>query len=204
VGGDYAGAEGHLETARGNFEKPQMKSRLTDYLEPLGHLRFCRGDYPSALAAYERGLAAGEGALGPDHPSLAALLLGVGRTEVRLGRLDEAAVAIERARALMEKATDARSPALTRPLLALAELRRARKQPDDAVRLLERALSLPPYQDLTAEAQLTLADTLWPAEQDRPRARALAEQARAWYAARGHRPGTDRAARWLDEHRAPE
>ncbi len=201
--GDYAGAAGHLGRARGPLEKPQAKNRLADLWQPVGDLYFARGDYPSALAAYERGVAAREQTLGPDHLYLYGLLLGIGRTDVRLGRLDDAEAAIERARARMDKVMDPGSPAMTRPLLALAELRLARKKPEDAVPLLERALSLAPYQDLTAGARLTLAEALWQLGKDRARARALAEEARAWFASVGHRPGVDRATRWLDQHPGP-
>jgi hypothetical protein len=69
----------------------------------------------------------------------------------------------------------------------------------DAVPLLTRCLSLAAA-DNGAEPQLTLAEALWQIGDDRPRARALAEEARAFYAHLGHRPGLARASRWLDEH----
>jgi hypothetical protein len=51
-----------------------------------------------------------------------------------------------------------------------------------------------------SEIQLTLAEALWQIGQDRPRARSLAEQARAAYEHIGHAPGLARATRWLAEH----
>lgn len=50
---------------------------------------------------------------------------------------------------------------------------------------------------------MTLADALWPARDDRPRARQLVEDAQAQYQHAGHKPGTERAARWLGAHPAP-
>jgi hypothetical protein len=69
------------------------------------------------------------------------------------------------------------------------------------VPFLERALALE-HAELTSEVELALAEALWRTDQDRPRARALVEKARAAYARIGHRPGQGEAARWLSEHPA--
>ncbi|MFI5299852.1 MAG: hypothetical protein ACHREM_17325, partial [Polyangiales bacterium] len=64
------------------------------------------------------------------------------------------------------------------------------------VAMLERALAQHDF-DFEPEVQLTLADALWILGDDRPRARALAEKARAHYQSVGHRAGEDRATLWL-------
>ncbi len=65
--------------------------------------------------------------------------------------------------------------------------------------LLERALDLQSFES-EPEIQLALAEALWRLGDARPRARALAEQARAHYEHIGHRPGQEQATRWLAEH----
>jgi hypothetical protein len=83
--------------------------------------------------------------------------------------------------------------------LGLAELALARHKPDEAALRLERALVLHDP-SVEPEVELTLSEALWQAGKDRARARTLAGLARAWYERIGHRPGLDRATRWLDEH----
>ena len=133
-------------------------------------------------------------ALGPDHASVGSALLGVGRCEVRLGQLDPAAATLERMRTIFEKAHIPDGGSISQ---SLGELALARGKPADAVSLLERALAI---DDTDAEVTLTLADAVWKLGKDRKRARELAEHARALYEKLGHRPGAERAARWLAEH----
>jgi tetratricopeptide (TPR) repeat protein len=118
---------------------------------------------------------------------------------VRLGRLDAAAPLLERALAVREKALGSKHADLAEPLLGLAELHLARGKPELAVPLLERALAMDDKEE-NDDIRLTLAEALWRLGKDRPRARALAEEARARYERIGHEPGLERAARWLREH----
>jgi len=84
------------------------------------------------------------------------------------------------------------------PLLGLGELSLARRRPEHALPLLERALTLDDSEYIS-EIQLTLAEALWQLGRDRPRARTLADQARASYQRLGHAVGLARASRWLAE-----
>jgi serine/threonine-protein kinase len=168
-------------------------------LSTLGEARSAMGDYQGAVALFTRALAIREKAIGPDHPSIAGVLANLGHARARLGQLDAARPLLERALAVREKAQGTSHPDLSEPLLYLGDLAVARGAPVEAEALLERALALH-EPDSEREVQLTLAEALWRIGKDRPRARALAEQARAGYARIGHRPGQDRAARWLAEH----
>jgi hypothetical protein len=85
------------------------------------------------------------------------------------------------------------------PLLGLGELYLARREPDKARTVLERAATLENV-ELEGEIQLALAEALWELGKDRPHARTLAEQCRAAYERIGHAPGLDRATRWLADH----
>jgi serine/threonine protein kinase/tetratricopeptide (TPR) repeat protein len=168
-------------------------------LSTLGEARSAMGDYPAAVALCTRALAIREKALGPDHPSIANVLANLGHARARLGQLDAARPLLERALAVREKAQGASHPDLSEPLLYLGDLALARGAPAEAAALLERALALHDP-DSESEVQLTLAEALWKIGKDRPRARTLADQARSRYERIGHRPGQDRAARWLADH----
>ena len=168
-------------------------------LATLGEARSAMGDFPGAVALCTRALAIREKALGPDHPSVASVLANLGHARARLGQLDAARPLLERALAVREKAEGASHADLSEPLLYLGDLALARGAPADAEALLERALALH-NADTESEVQLTLAEALWRVGKDRPRARTLAEKARSRYEHIGHRPGSDRAARWLAEH----
>jgi serine/threonine-protein kinase len=178
------------------LEHPRLATALTN----LGEARCDSGDALGAIPLFERALALRQKALGPDHPDLAYTLDGLGRAKTHLGQLDAAQLLLSRALALKEKAFGPANPELAGPLLSLGELALARGKPDEARPLLERALSLHAKQ--RAPLQLALAEALWRADKDRPRSRALAEEARAIYAGVDHRPGMERASRWLTEHAA--
>jgi serine/threonine-protein kinase len=199
--GDYPRAKAAQERVLALYAKsfsPDHPAVATS-IHNLAMVLFAMGDYPQALAKYEQALALREKALGPDRPDVAYSLAGKGRTLVRLGELDAALPVIERSRAVLEKALGASNPDLTEPLLYLGELSLARHRPDEAVPLLERALALGEA-EYTSETQLALAEALWQVGKDRPRARALVEQARAAYERIHHHPGLERATRWLSNH----
>ncbi len=200
--GDYAGAEAAHARALAIKEKglgpdhPSVAATLTN----LGNVLFAMGEPARAVAAYERSLVIKEKGLGPDHPDVASSLVGLGRASIRAGQLDEAARLLERARAAREKRLGPKHPDLSGPLLGLGELSIARGVPAEAARHLERALALD-SPEWKSEIQLTLAEALRRSGHDRPRARALAEEARAAFERARHRPGLDRATRLLDELR---
>jgi tetratricopeptide (TPR) repeat protein len=147
----------------------------------------------------QRALSILEKKLPPDHPDLAYPLLGIGRALVRLNHGDAAFRALDRARELREKT---KGGDVSEPLLELGVLYLAQRNAKAAVTVLERALaSASPLAG--GDIHLALADGLWQTGSDRPRARELAEWARAYYERIGHRPGLDRSTRWLTDHPAP-
>ncbi len=164
-----------------------------------------RGEVPRAESLGQRALVIWEKALGPSHPDVAYALAVLGRVRTRQGRLDDARALLERGRAVREKQAFHEDAVLSDVLQAAAELELARAQPARAVSLVERALAVhgvPARANETADMQLLLAEALWRAGQDRPRARALAEEARAAYERLGHKPGLETATRWLAGHPA--
>ncbi len=201
VTGDYARARVTLERALAIWEKALGPDHpdVAGLRINLGVVLRETGEYPQAAATLERARAIWEKALGPDHPAVAESLEELGRTLIRQGQLQAARPLLERARALREKALGPAHPDLAASLLGLGELALARHTPEEAVPLLERALTLDNV-TLKPVIQLTLAEALWQADKERPRALALAGQARAFYERIGHRPGLDRAKRWLAEH----
>src|SRR5262249_14568746 len=88
------------------------------------------------------------------------------------------------------------------PLLGLGELYLARRRPEQAVPLLERALGLEPS-EYTASVQLTLAEALWPGDKDKKRARTPAQEVQASYERLRPRPGIRQGARRALAARAP-
>ncbi len=203
--GDYPRAKVLAERALSRFEDllgPDHRL-VASSLVSLASVLHDMGDYPQALAGYTRARAIREKATGPERSGSAFCMAGQGRALTRLGRFDEALPLLESARAVLEKAQGASNPLLTWPLLGLGELSLARGKPDQAQRPLERALVLddPETQPMI---QITLAEALWQVGKDRPRARALAGQARATYERIGHQPGLERVARWLRDHPVKE
>ena len=157
------------------------------------------GDPQKALDYSLRGLAISEKARGAEHPDLCDPLTNAARAEVRVGKLGDARAHLDRAIRLVTRAHGPSHPLLADPLLGLGELHLARNEPAEAVLVLERSLALAAA-GAAAEARLALADALLKSGGDRSRARALAEEARAFYERVGHHIGAERAARWLAEH----
>jgi tetratricopeptide (TPR) repeat protein len=118
---------------------------------------------------------------------------------MKLGRYDTALPLIERARVMREKALGPSHPDLADPLCLEGEIWLARKRPDVALPLLERALGMANASG-KAELQVDVADALVGLGKDPARARDLVEQARAHFEEVGNRIGLDRATRWLEEH----
>jgi serine/threonine-protein kinase len=201
--GDYPGAVAVHERALAIKERalgPEHRS-VASSLNNLGSALSDLGELARAVAVLERALAIKERALGPDHPDVASTLTVLGRARVRAGQLEAARPLLERSRALREKAEGSAHPNLAEPLLGLGELALARRAPEEAAPLLERALLLDSA-ECARDVELALAEALWQLGQDRPRARALAARAQAAYERLHHRPGLERATRWLAAHPA--
>jgi serine/threonine-protein kinase len=173
-----------------------------EWLTNLAGVLRIMGRYEEAKAQHERSLAIWEKALGPDHPDVALALTTLGRILVHGGELDAAAGRLQRALSIYEKTLGKSHPFLAAPLLGLGELALARGAPAEAAPLLERALSFD-ASAVRAEVLLALANTLWAVGKDRPRAIALATQARENAARIGHEPHLAKVTRWLAKHQLP-
>ena len=82
-------------------------------------------------------------------------------------------------------------------LLALGRARDGLERLERAARLLDSPKVYPPA---SADAKLALADALWTAGNDRPRARALALEAQGVYAKHQRSRESAAAEKWLQAH----
>jgi tetratricopeptide (TPR) repeat protein/predicted Ser/Thr protein kinase len=156
------------------------------------------GRHKEALETTERALAIWERSLGPTHPLLAGPLTLRGVELRHLGRYAEARAPLERALAIQEKELGREHPDLTHPLVAQGELLLSQRRPAEALPILERALKLSPPGNVRAEAQFALARALWEARSaERPRARALATQARDYWQRLGQPAREMPISQWL-------
>ena len=147
----------------------------------LAETKYRTGEYAEAIRLIEPALAYVERTAHCDGVSCAYALATLARAHVEAGHLDLAEPLNERSIGIYERTQGPTFPALVRPLVVQGLLALARDRPADAVAPLTRALDLaletwePPLEH--AELRLALADALWRADRDRPRARELASQA---------------------------
>jgi serine/threonine-protein kinase len=171
-------------------------------LANLGGTIAALDDFAGAVPVLERGVAILQRALGPDHVLLVTALSELGRVRMSLGQLDAAQERLEQARAMSERIPGLSPLRKSPPLIGLGELYLARHEPAKAVSVLENVLGLG-LVDVRGDTMLDLAEALWQVGKDRPRARSLAEEARAAYAHDGDKPAAAEAAKWLAKHPAP-
>lgn len=198
---------GRYEDARLRFERALAIQEKTfgpghpdvaGMLVNLGGVLADMGRHEEAKARQERALALLEKGLGPQHPVLSIPLTLLGRSLTQLGRHAEAQRQLDRALALQEQPQEHAGQA--EPLTGLGLLQLARGRPAAAVPLLEQALRLAPEQAGT-EVRFVLAQALWEAKQDRPRALELATRAREEWRRRGHAAKVAEVSRWLEARR---
>ena len=139
--------------------------------------------YALARLLFERALAIGEKALGPEHPDTAGILLNLALVRHEQGDLAGALPLYERARAVHEKALGPEHPATASSLNNLAALLKGQGDLARARPLYERALAirekvLGPEHPYTATSLNNLA-TLLQNQGDLARARPLYERALA-------------------------
>jgi tetratricopeptide (TPR) repeat protein/tRNA A-37 threonylcarbamoyl transferase component Bud32 len=182
--GDFAKQREEAQRAIAIFEKslgpdhPHVAMAVANLAVALHNL----GDHAAALEQFRRSLAIYEKMLGPNHPEVASPVEGVGR-ELRCvgGHAREALALARRAVALTEK-LGKNHPELASPVTFLGLALLDVGEVNEAVAAFERALplrvkanALP--EDL-AETKFGLARALWLQGRDRPRAVALAKEAR--------------------------
>jgi serine/threonine protein kinase len=138
-----------------------------------------------ALTHVDRAVALIETGLGASHPVLATQLNNRGEILDALGRPREARQSFERARVIWERelGLDDRNLAYALTGIGLSYL--AEDDASSALAPLERAFKIREAHEVDpsrrAETRFALARSLWEANRDRGRARALAEQAREGY-----------------------
>ncbi len=163
------------------------------------------GEFDKAAENHRRALSLAEKALGPEHPDLVFHLYSMGLGLQERGELDEARTYLERALAIFEKKLGPEHPLTAYPLTSLSDVYLKLGRVDDATVFAERAVRIreakPGDAADLAESRLALAEALWTTRRDRPRALALAEQARDAYADIGEAQAKNLAAvkAWLAE-----
>jgi tetratricopeptide (TPR) repeat protein len=155
----------------------------------LGTLLARMGRFQEALEHYQSALVPLEQRLGAQHPHVALLLRGTGRVHMQAKQYKEAMHCFLRARDILEAREDDPYGYLTGTWLDLGEVWLELRQPRRALEVLERALEGRPSSKQTpgekAYARFYLARALWEADEDRPRAQRLAQEARELFAEQG-------------------
>jgi serine/threonine-protein kinase len=165
----------------GGTENPDNALSLNN----IGLMLAERGELAEALQLIERGLSMSERGYGPEHPATGLLLSNRAEILNGLDRFEEAHTSAARALAILEVETGSDNGMLSYPLAGLGVAFLGLGRAGDALPLLERAAA---FRDATAPEpahwgaiHFALARALRAAGRDRPRARALAEEAREEY-----------------------
>jgi serine/threonine protein kinase len=143
------------------------------------------GRYQEALAHVDRAVEIESHALGAQHPDLAVQLSNRGEILNALGRYREARQSFERARIIWERELGLDARNLAYALTGIGESYLAEGDAVSAVVPLERAWKIRAAKEADPERRgetvFALARALWESERDRPRAEALAREARDAY-----------------------
>lgn len=173
----------------------------------LGYALRALGDHAGQLAATRQAQEMLERALEPRNPRIAHLAAAVAEA-LRFNRdFIGAKAQDDRALALFNAAQNRPGGELAEVYLGLGEDELGLGHPGAAIEHLERALPLFPEHGMPGEreeAKFALARALWEAGRDRPRAVALAKEARAGYArfGAGHASARTEVDAWLASHLA--
>jgi tetratricopeptide (TPR) repeat protein len=216
--------QGRLDEARRHAERSAEIARATfgsessifaEILGTLGSVLQEQGKLDEALERYRRGLSIAEAA-DPKGHRVARFLSDIGEIQRRQGRLDEALASFRRASTLAESTLGPEHPDVVRAVLGLAEVELERREPETARTHAELAVTMleagkidvtPNRQPLElAWARFLLAQALWPETEERPRAHALAEQARDALVGSKRRLDVEHSESvqaWLARHPAP-
>jgi tetratricopeptide (TPR) repeat protein/predicted Ser/Thr protein kinase len=167
----------------------------------LGSLEQLQGHWDAALAASRRAVTILEAVAGPDSADVSGARRDVARELALAGRIAEAVTEQTHAVAILDKLGDDAEGRIVSALTELAEYHLAADHPALAISHAERALAIATKRPKdanpvdVANATRALANALYDAKRDRPRARALIEGLREIDSA--HR--TDHDA-WLAAH----
>ncbi len=200
--GNMAASEGQLAQARTYYERsiairekvlgPQHRQVATS-LTSLGNLAYEERDFDEARSKFERAIGIIEATVGPEHPDMGRALANLGNIDKAQGHNEDAIASYDRALTIWTAALGPDHPLVCAVTADRAESMVALGRAGEVLGDLERALtnSLASGGDpLTlANVRFALAKALWEAPggqgRDRPRARQLAEAARAGMAETG-------------------
>ena len=184
--GDLAGAEAEQRRALGIYRDslgPAHPS-TAGALANLANIAVLRGAPELAAPRYREALAI-LAALPTPHPDEARIAYNFGACQVRQQDPVGARISFERAVAVQRRSQRPDHPDLAAYLTGLGITDVERGEPARAIAPLEEAVQIlvtAPRDPLyLAQARFELARALWASRKDRPRARALAEQARKTY-----------------------
>jgi len=162
------------------------------------------GRNEEALEHIRRSVALLERGLGVAHPDLAIQLSNHGEILNALGRYSDARQLFERARVIQERELGPDNRSLGYALTGIGVSYLADGDAPSALPILERAFKIREAQETDpskkAETEFALARALWAAGHDRPRARSVAEQARADYARTDVKTRMTEIESWLRSH----
>ncbi|MEM9454418.1 MAG: serine/threonine-protein kinase [Myxococcota bacterium] len=182
-------------------------TKVATNLNHLGLVSYDQGKYEDATRYYQQALEMRAQALGSDHPDTADVRDHLGMVFERRGEYEEARQHYQRALEIRESALGANHPDVAYSLLGLAKVVLKAGEPVSARAYAERALSIREAATVTpelrAEAHFVLARALWSDEDQRRRARALAELARDTLAEQSpnSQERLDPIEAWLTTHR---
>lgn len=161
-------------------------TETTDLLESISAMKADAGDLTGAVDFSNQALDAMRRCCGEQNPRMGHPLAMRGEALARLGRLIEGERDLRRAIELFNQMGGIWRLWSTYPMTALGKDLIDQRRPAEAARTLEKALAIreqsEPNPEMVAETRFALARALWDEGAQRPRALALAEQARATYA----------------------
>jgi tetratricopeptide (TPR) repeat protein len=175
----------HPETARTMFS-------LGDALTRLGQLDRALTIIESARTSLSR-------SLGKDHPQVVASEAALGSVLFKLGRTEAALDHAEHARAALERVLGAEHERTAEALTLEGRCLVARGDASHSIQRLERAVAILEKHagelNLLPDAQFALAQSLWAARRELPRARSLLQSARQY------QPMRAEVDAWSAQHR---
>ena len=162
-------------------------TRVASAMDGLGRVLRQQGELDAAVQMHRQALAAWRAAVGDDHPDVGVSLMHVGYTLAAKEDWAEAAKVFDEAEQVIRRAVGDDHPQLIYVANSRATMLLQLDRATDAIPIVENALTLDAVQQvdptLVAETQFILAQALWLADRDRPRALSLARKARDAYAA---------------------
>ncbi|HYV49015.1 MAG TPA: serine/threonine-protein kinase [Myxococcaceae bacterium] len=206
--GDLDAAKETLEQARSLREDTfgHVHPEVALSLHVLANVLFSQNDFDGALRSHRRALEIREQVLGPNSVLAAQSRVDVGVDLIMMKKNKEGREQVMQGLAVYERVLGKDSPRLAHPLLVLGHVEVELNNPEEAVRVCDRALTLLQGRDdeQLAMARFNLAMALRAQHRDEPRAQQLALQAREYFARRkdARRSELDTIDAFLAQNRA--